>query len=152
MGCAAFDRLAFADVSKNLRETDDLAGFVVNRRERERDIDRGAAFREPDRFVMLQTIAAQRLRTRAVCFRPHGFRHNQLRVLSNYLSGRVAKKALGCGVPERDETLEGLSDNGVFRRLDDALEKWRRRYQVWHRQAALLSGLLPARSCERSRR
>ena len=90
--------------------------------------------REPDRFVVLQTFAAERLRRASGLLRPHVFRHDQLRVLSNRFSGRVAEEALGGGIPERDETLEGFSDDGVFRRLDDAVKEWRRRYQVWHRR------------------
>jgi hypothetical protein len=110
----ALDLFALADIPKNLREAQQLTVDVANRRERERDLDQFALFAGPDRLVVLDRFAAESPDTRLSCRRADVFRHDQLRGLSDRLSGGVAKEPFGGRIPEGNEAVQVFPNDGVF--------------------------------------
>ena len=128
----AFARLAFAqrifrpfsfgDVARNLGSADYPAARILKRRYAQSDIDSGAIFPQPSRFIMLDPLAVfeffENFRLLALQFR----RDQQTDRTAYDLFGRVTEDSHRSRVPAQNGAFQRLADNRVAGRFHDRRE------------------------------
>ena len=92
---------------------------VADGGDRQRDVEPPAVLGHPDGLEVLDPLpAAEPLQDRGLLVLPLR-RDDQGDRPADGLLGRVAEQPLGPGVPDRDDAVERLADDGVLGRLDD---------------------------------
>src|SRR6185312_9601480 len=100
-------------VAGDLGDADDPPGVVLDRRDRQRDVDDDAVLAEPLRLVAGDPLApADTLEDAGDLVALTG-RHEQADVPADGLLGGIAEDPLGPGVPARDHAVKRLADDGV---------------------------------------
>ena len=127
--------LALGDVADDLRRPDDVAGVVLDRRDRQRHVDALAVTSHALGLEVLDPPPGLEARDDLVFFRDAIRRNDERDVAADRLLRRVAEQPLGGGVPALDDAVERLADDRVVRGLDD------RREQPRVEQAAGLASL-----------
>ena len=109
-----FDELLiFGNVAGDFRGADDVAGSVVDGRDRDRDVDAAAVFADADGFEMIDAFAPADFRQNGGFFvESLGRQQNQNRLADDFVGG-VAEDALGGRVPTEDDAVEIFADDRV---------------------------------------
>jgi hypothetical protein len=94
-------------------------GLVADRRDGDGNVDASAILAEALGLEVLDRFAAQDCRVEPFLFVVMIARYQLEDGLADDLFGRVAEDRLRRPVPTGDDTVEGLADDGVFRRFDD---------------------------------
>ena len=114
--------LPAADVASDLGGAHDPADRVLDRRHRQGNGDFPSGFREPDRFVVIDALAAPDPAENGFHVVVPLFRHEHGDRFPDDLVRRVPEEPLGRAVPRRDGAVQRLGDDRVVGRLHDRLE------------------------------
>src|SRR5207237_10587306 len=106
----AQDALLRRYVPGHFGRTDDLAGLIADRRDRQGDIDEPAVLRLADRLVMVDPLAVAQAAQDHRLFVPTVRGNDQRDGLADRLLGGVAEQAARPGMPGGDESAERLAD------------------------------------------
>src|ERR1700722_6436600 len=117
-----FGPLARSDVTGDLRGADDSTVRVLDRRDAQRNRDLAAVLALADRLVVIEAGAAPDALEDFRLLVPQLRRNEDRDRLANDFFGRVAEQVFGGAVPADDDAVEGLADDGVAGRFDDAGE------------------------------
>src|SRR6185437_12495603 len=93
-------------VAGDLGDADDPPGVVLDRRDRQRDVDDGAVLAAPLRLVAGDPLAPADPLEDAGDLVALTRRHEQADVAADRLLGGIAEDPLGPGVPARDHAVE----------------------------------------------
>ena len=110
-------RLAFGDIARDLGGTHDPASRILHRRYGQRNIDSLAAFREADRFIMLDALTGSQSLQNLPLFTVQLRGNNDRNRLSNDFCFRISKNTLRASVPTGDHSVKILGDDPIVGRL-----------------------------------
>ena len=119
----AQDALLRRYVPGHFGRTDDLAGLIADRRDRQGDIDEPAVLRLADRLVMVDPLAVAQAAQDHRLFVPTVRGDDQGYRLTDRLLGSIAEQASRTVIPRRDRAVERLTDDRVVGRFDDRGEQ-----------------------------
>jgi len=112
----------FGDVTRHFRGADQIAGLVADGRHGQRDVEPATVLALPHGFVMFDGSARADILDDRVFLAEQLLGNDHPDVAPDRLRRRVAEDALGRPVPRQDGAVEGLADNRVIRRFNDASE------------------------------
>ena len=107
------------DVARDLRGADHAAAAIVDRRDRERDVDAPAVLREPHGLEVTDALARAQPRQDHLLLARALRRNDHEDRLADRLVGGIAEQPLGALVPGEDPTVQRLADDRVVGRIDD---------------------------------
>src|SRR5262249_3561433 len=111
--------LLHGDIPRNSGGANDLATRGADRRNGERNRDDLAVLSEPGGLILCDGFTPSELRQNLWEFIRTFLRYPGSDGLAWAFLGRIAIHALGPPVPIRDDSLQGLTDDGVLRGLHD---------------------------------
>ena len=116
------DALPRRDVARDLRDADDRAGAIADRRDRHPHVDQRAVLAPSDGLERLDAPARADVRDRArlLVLAVVGDDHRDR--AADRFARRIPEKPLGAAVPCRDDAVEIFRDDRVVARLDDGRE------------------------------
>ena len=104
-----------ADVSSNLRRSDNLPASVPNRRNCQRNIERRLVFMQTNGVEVLESYALLDSVDNDRFFVPTIDRDDKRNVLAYRFAGGIAKQPLRTCVPTRYDAVERFADDGIIR-------------------------------------
>jgi hypothetical protein len=109
----------FRQVPRDLRDADDLPGFVSQRRHGQRNRHERAVLALPDRLEMRNTLAAPDPGQHFILFALPILGDDDADRTADRFLGRVAEQLLGTAVPRLDRAVEILAHDRIVGRRDD---------------------------------
>ncbi len=133
-----FRVFAVADVAGNLRRSDHVARLVVDRRNGQRNRERGPVFSAPDGFIVADGLTGTDLAKDEVFLVLSVGGNDHANRPADRLGSGVAKHPLGRCIPRLDDAVQVLADDGVVGRVDDLREMAKRQIgsELCHRARA----------------
>ena len=115
--------LASRYVAAYFRCTDHAAVSIVDRRDRQRDVDSAAVFGDANRLEMLDSLTEPYAPQNVIFFLVAFGRNNQGHRLADRFVGRIAEQALRSRVPRGNDPVERLADDCVVGRGNDCSQQ-----------------------------
>src|SRR5262249_33229970 len=106
-------------VPSDLRRANDPAGFILDRRDRQRDVDDLSIAPQPQSVEMGDASSRLQFGDDVVFLMGAGRGGNQRDVASDGLLGRVTEKSFGACVPALNDAIQGLADDRVIGAFDN---------------------------------
>ena len=111
--------LAIRNVARDLRSTDDPSRFVEHGRDRKRDVDETAVLAPADGLEVIDPLAAPDARKNLGLLAQPVMRDQDGDGPADDLLGLESEQPLRALIPSRDDPVEILADDGVFRGFHD---------------------------------
>jgi hypothetical protein len=114
-----FDLSSFRDVADVLRRADDAAVRVLDRRNRQRNVQAAAVFRHAHGFVVLDPFSAAQPSQNVIFFRLALGGNQPTNRLSDDFLGGIPEHSFGGGVPTGNDAVQRFADDRIVGRRDD---------------------------------
>ncbi len=109
----SFMTLALGNVAGNFRRANGLACRVLDRGDRQRNIDWSSIFSDADRFLMVDAFTAAEAFENGRLFMPTFWRNQNRYMSSDDFLRQISKYPLGAFVPSSDNAVEILADDCI---------------------------------------